>query len=239
MGFPTVAELDVKVKEAVRYYWKSRGGQSSKQLTSAVRDAGLRNEVTGGGHLDRFCAIFAELTHAAGFDREHVRVKTGLELPGFFRPTKQWDVVVSRRGRLVAALEMKSQAGPSFGNNFNNRTEEAIGNAVDLMHAFNEGALGGYPPFMGYLFLLEDHPRSRAPTRATSDLFPPLAKFMGASYAKRYELLIEGLVDAGLYNAGCLVLSPRAGNGSYEEPNPTINFRRLARAFYDHLRSCE
>jgi hypothetical protein len=239
MAFPSVPELESQVQAAVRYYWTSRGGQSSKQLASTIRDAGRRNEVTGGGHLDRFCSIFAEITHFAGFDKEHVRVKSGLELPGFFRPTKQWDVVVSRRGRLVAAMEMKSQAGPSFGNNFNNRTEEAIGNAVDLIHAFNAGAVGKHPPFIGYLFLLEDHPKSRAPTRASSDIFPPLPKFAAASYAKRYELLISGLVDAGLYNAGCLLLSPRGDRGRYNEPNLNLSFRRLARAFYDHLRSCD
>ena len=55
-----------------------------------------------------------------------------LTLPGFFRPTKLWDLLIINQGGLVAALELKSQVGPSFGNNFNNRTEEALGTAVDL-----------------------------------------------------------------------------------------------------------
>jgi hypothetical protein len=46
-------------------------------------------------------------------------------LPGYFRPTKLWDVLVIHDKRLLAAIELKSQVGPSFGNNFNNRTEEA------------------------------------------------------------------------------------------------------------------
>ena len=54
----------------------------------------------------------------------------------FYRPTKKWDLVVIDRGMLVAAVELKSQVGPSFGNNFNNRTEEAIGNAVDVWRAY-------------------------------------------------------------------------------------------------------
>ena len=53
-------------------------------------------------------------------------------LPGYFRPTKLWDLLVINQGRLVAALELKSQIGPSFGNNFNNRTEEALGTAIDF-----------------------------------------------------------------------------------------------------------
>ena len=59
-----------------------------------------------------------------------------MELPGFYRPTKKWDLVVVRDGRLCAAIEMKSQVGPSFGNNFNNRTEEAVGSSVDLWRAY-------------------------------------------------------------------------------------------------------
>ena len=43
----------------------------------------------------------------------------------YFRPNKKWDFIVVVEGQLVAAREAKSQVGPSFGNNFNNRTEEA------------------------------------------------------------------------------------------------------------------
>lgn len=58
-----------------------------------------------------------------------------MELPGFFRPTKKWDLLVVREGQLLVALEAKSQTGPSFGNNFNNRTEEAIGTGTTLLAA--------------------------------------------------------------------------------------------------------
>ena len=62
--------------------------------------------------------------------------KKRLQLPGFFRPTKEWDLVVVKNGHLIAAIEAKSQVGPSFGNNFNNRTEEAMGSALDIWTAF-------------------------------------------------------------------------------------------------------
>jgi hypothetical protein len=66
------------------------------------------------------------------------RQRAVLTLPGFFRPTKLWDMLVIHEGKLIAAIELKSQVGPSFGNNFNNRTEEAIGNAHDLWTAYRE-----------------------------------------------------------------------------------------------------
>ena len=51
---------------------------------------------------------------------------------------KDWDfLIISLANQLIAAIEFKSQVG-SFGNNFNNRTEEALGSAVDLWTAFKE-----------------------------------------------------------------------------------------------------
>jgi hypothetical protein len=52
-------------------------------------------------------------------------------LPGYYRPSKEWDLVVVCENDLVAAIEVKSQVR-SFGNNFNNRVEEALGNATDF-----------------------------------------------------------------------------------------------------------
>jgi hypothetical protein len=111
-------------------------------------------------------------------------------LPGFFRGTKKWDVIVVHNGHLVAAIEFKSQVGPSFGNNVNNRTEEAIGNAVDLLTAHREGAFGDQPrPFLGYMFVLEECDKSLRPLRGSSDHFDMFPEFERASYAQRYEIL--------------------------------------------------
>ena len=58
---------------------------------------------------------------------------------------KNWDIVVTYNDILVAAIECKSQVG-SFGSNFNNRTEEAIGNAVDLWRTYEAGLVGTIKP---------------------------------------------------------------------------------------------
>ena len=101
-----------------------------------------------------------------------------------------------RKGHLVAALEFKSQVGPSFGNNFNNRTEEAIGTAVDLQTAYREGAFGEHPkPFVGWMILVEDCPASRTPVADRSPHFPIFSEFKSASYADRYNVLCKKLVQ--------------------------------------------
>lgn len=91
--------------------------------------------------MDAFIEPLTKLVIDAGIDRSHVFYNESLELPGYFRPTKKWDFLVVVKGQLVAALKAKSQVGPSFGNNFNNRTEEAMGSALDLWTAFRERPL--------------------------------------------------------------------------------------------------
>jgi hypothetical protein len=122
-------------EHAVRSFWAVRESQAARQLASGTVDAGTRGAVTGGGHLDALAELVEEVFVDAGFPRGSVRRKTGIELPGYYRPTKKWDLVVLERGRLVAAIEFKSQVGPSFGNNFNNRIEEALGSATDVWQA--------------------------------------------------------------------------------------------------------
>ena len=92
----------------------------------------------------------------AGIPLTSIFFKSRIELPGFFRPTKEWDLLVVHDGKLVVAIECKSQVGPSFGNNFNNRTEEAMGSAMDLWTAFKKDKFDqAVQPWLGYTFLLE------------------------------------------------------------------------------------
>ena len=120
----TLQNLERHTREAVAHYWQTRSAQRKKQQKTGKLDQGLRGAVTGGAQMDGFIRLFTNLICDAGVAREYLFCERTLELPGFFRPTKEWDLVVVKEGTLVAAIEAKSQVGPSFGNNFNNRTEE-------------------------------------------------------------------------------------------------------------------
>jgi len=133
-------ELTQKTKRAVAHYWGTRSAQRRKQEQSGKADQGFRSAVTGGAQMDGFIDLFMGLIMQAGISERYIFRKKAVELPGFFRPTKEWDLLVVKEQTLVAAIEAKSQVGPSFGNNFNNRTEEAIGSALDLWTAFRENA---------------------------------------------------------------------------------------------------
>ncbi len=205
-------EFDNNIRAAVRAFWGSRESARIKQVESGKADQGERASVTAGKNMDGFLAIVQQLVVANGLPDAQVQVSRKLlTLPGYFRPTKVWDVVVIHEGRLVAALEFKSQVGPSFGNNFNNRAEEAIGTAHDIWVAFREGAFGESPaPFVGWMMMLEDCDKSRSPVKETCHNFPMFPEFRGASYAERYNLLCKKLMQEKLYSSAALLLSSRS-----------------------------
>ncbi len=189
----------------------------------------------GGQHLDGFANLLVEVVRAAKFRDTEIQVRGAVDLPGYFRPTKKWDIVVVRNKKLCAAIEMKSQVGPSFGNNFNNRSEEAIGSSTDFWVAFREGALGAQQPWLGYFLLVEDSPKSQSPVRLANSVFKPMNVFNDTSYMERYAILCQRLVLERNYTSSALIASPRAHTGKYSEPNPALTFAGFARSLFGHL----
>ena len=170
-----LAKYEEQAKEAVKAFWGNRYAAAQQKEEAGKIDQGTRGAVTAGKNMDGFATLMADLVASNGLkDAKVIYAGRVVTLPGFFRPTKQWDLLVLNEGRLIAALEFKSQVG-SFGNNFNNRTEEAIGTAHDVWTAYREGAFGEHPkPFLGWLMLLEDQDGSRSPVTDKSPHFPLL-----------------------------------------------------------------
>lgn len=231
-----LTDLEPRLQTAVQYFWDTRASQAQKQLDSGKVDAGSRGAVTGGSHLGALEALLTDVIIDAGMDPNSVHTRSFLEVPGYYRSEKKWDLLVVEQDRLVLAVEFKSQVGPSFGNNFNNRTEEAIGNAEDVWTAYREGRFGTHPaPLLGYFFLLEDCPRVHAPVRSGRTNFPVDPVFVGASYAKRYQVLCERLLLERKYNAACLTLATNASPTTITQPSPALAFRQFAAVIEAHV----
>lgn len=234
-----LANYEVRAREAVKLFWGNREAARVKQIESGKVDQGERAGVTAGKNMNGFLELVADIAVANGLtDATVLQEGRVLTLPGYFRPTKLWDLLILRKGRLIAALEFKSQVGPSFGNNFNNRTEEAIGTAVDLWTAYREGAFGEQPrPFVGWLMLLEDAPESRKPVRDSSPHFPVFSDLQNASYADRYNVLCKKLVQEQLYSAACILTSPRSAvnNGAYAELSQMTGLHTFITGLAGHL----
>lgn len=224
------SDLDRRLRKAIAFFWRQRGQQSQRQGgKEGEKDRGDRSAVTGGKHFDGFRQLIVALLEAAGLQRATIYWRKKTELPGWFRAEKNWDLLVVADGKLVAIAEFKSQVG-SFGNNFNNRTEESLGNAVDLWAAYEEGAFKpSERPWLGYMMMLEDAPGSNAPVKVKQPHFKVFSEFREASYAERYNQLLMKLVRARLYDASCFLMSSRKGGlkGLYREVNPELSFRNF------------
>jgi hypothetical protein len=224
--------LEERVGEAIKLFWTTRERQSKNQgVKSGQTDAGLRAAVTGGKHLDGFVQICRDLFVEAGLPEAQIFWQNQRELPGFYRAEKSWDLVVVADGALLAVIEFKAQVGPSFGNNFNNRTEEALGNATDLWAAYREGAFRpSARPWLGYVFILEDCERSRRPVSVKEPHFPVFPEFRDTSYAGRYEILLTKLLRERLYDGASLLLTSHdtGVDGEFATPSQELSFQTFA-----------
>lgn len=234
-----LADYEIKTKEAVKAFWRNREQARKKQIESGKTDKGERAGVTAGKNMDGFIALVKDIVRANGLEQADIYLERRvLTLPGYFRSTKIWDLLVMHDERLIAALEFKSQIGPSFGNNFNNRAEEAIGTAHDLWTGYREGAFGEQTrPFVGWLMLLEDALKSRSPIKEKSPHFPIFKEFKDTSYAERYNILCRKLMQEQLYTAASVIVSPRdaINTGTYEELSNMTGLRAFVCELAGHI----
>jgi len=223
-------QIEKHLHGAIKHFWSTRETQAQKQgSTSGSKDAGTRSAVTGGAQMNGFINLVRDLLCENGLPKAHVYCEKYVELPGWYRPEKKWDLLIVSDGKLLAAIEFKSQVG-SFGNNYNNRTEEAIGSASDIWAAYREGAFKpSARPWLGYLMLLEEAPGSLSPVRAREPHFKVFPEFKDASYAKRYEILLTKLVRERLYDSACFLMSNATDGlkGRYVEPAPELSFQNF------------
>src|SRR5680860_1396594 len=211
-------KLTERFQDAVQQFWTGRDDALQRQISEGKVDAGARGTVTAGRHMSAIEALVVDLLEEAGVER----------------PRRGWGVVVVSEMQLISDIGFKSQGGPSFGNNYNNRVEEAVGNAGDIWTAFREGHLGTSRPFLGYFFLLEDTARVHSPVTVRAPYFPTDPAFGNASYARRYAILCRRLVLERLYDATCLTLATRETPTRVSHPEDSLSFERFAAQLQGH-----
>ncbi len=134
--------------------------------------------------------------------------------------------------RVVGIIELKSMAGTSPGQNYNNRTDEALGQAVDVWKAVERGIIDTpLRPWLGYFMLLEDNDAFNAPVQARRPVWTPDPAFDESSYATRYEVFFERMVRERLLDAACLVMGNK-GTGTVSFPSASLSFQAFAAAIH-------
>lgn len=233
-----MTNIDKRLKSAIRQFWRTREKQDKNQGTrSGQRDTGARSAVTGGKHLDGFVTLCRDILVDAGLPESTLYWSKKLQLPGYYRPEKKWDLLAVVDDQLLAVVEFKAHVGPSFGNNANNRAEEAIGNATDLWAAYRRGAFKlSARPWLGYVFILEDCPESRKIVKVKQPHFDVFPEYQEASYADRYQTLVTKLVRERLYDSACLLLTPKSGGrtGKFRCESEETDFATFAAGLSGH-----
>ena len=212
--------------QAIQCFWDTRASQQSGQKKS---DQGTRGAVTGGKQLDGFIELLVEVSKNLGVPESCIYTK-GNKLPGFFRPTKDWDfLIITPKKQLISVVELKSQVG-SFGNNFNNRTEEALGSAVDLWTAFREnGFPQSWQPWLGFMILVEKTEKSTDKIRLREPHFKVRPEFYDTSYLDRYVLFCKKLMQERHYTSTGLIWTNK--DREFGFPDEEISFNSFLLSF--------
>ena len=227
----TTAETDFFHK-AIKHWWASKKSAKTQKSQGGTRDANLHGKT-----MDAFASTLREFLVGLNVRPEHIfagghLTATPSILPSYFRPSKNWDLIVLTNSRfhpakgetgtptLYAAVEFKSQ-DKSIGNNQNNRLEESIGNAHDFWTTYAQSGFERQQPrpWLGYLFVGKYEPASDGkPVRIKQPHFLALEAFRGVgndkaesfagpSYAERYKLFMKQSVGARLYDAGAFLVT--------------------------------
>ncbi|MEU6074803.1 PaeR7I family type II restriction endonuclease [Micromonospora sp. NPDC047074] len=216
------AEPHDATQAAVLAFWTSRRKQRSK-LDDEGKAGG---EARGGAHMNGVRDLVAGIFIDAGMPESSIIMEP--YLPGYYRPRKRWDLAVRYKGSLVAAIEFKSQVG-SVAKNINNRFEEALGTSTDTWAAqIKNGSFGEVPPWLGYVFVLEETKETEKPGKYnTTAIFPVDKAFANLSPNQRYQEMISRFVGDNVYQAGWFITTQSREDGSvtYAEPLATASGR--------------
>ena len=233
---------------AIEHWWAVK----NKAARKASKQGGARDQNLTGKNLDGFILTITKFLVDLGVDEKDIYVgghlsKLAAILPSYFRPSKNWDIVVVSHSRfcsekrmarptLHAAIEFKSQ-DKSIGNNQNNRMEESLGNACDFWHSYEAQLFSDLlpRPWLGYFFVGKYAEEDHGPTeirqphfltrdvfRGGPDKFTDVPKFLGPSYAQRYRIFLEQMVGKRLYDAGAFLTTHEGMAG--KKPNHEFRF---------------
>ena len=214
--------------DAINFFWNTKKKQREESVDSSNRGA-----VVGGKQMDGFIGLIKQVAIDTGIPDDCIITDKNY-LPGYFRSSKDWDMlIIAPSGKLISAIELKSQVG-SYGNNFNNRTEEAIGSAVDLWTAFREGQFPEqHAPWVGWLMVVGRDKASERVVHNYEPYFPVRTEFNGASYLDRYRILCQKLILERHYPSAALLWT--SDTTTYGDMADDISIQRFLNSFSSYL----
>ncbi|MFD2467842.1 PaeR7I family type II restriction endonuclease [Amycolatopsis silviterrae] len=213
-------------------WWKEKNEAVARLVADGKSDTGA--QARNARHMQSIAMFVKQMFVDAGLDESDVSLDC--VVPGYYRRSKNWDVVAMHKGHLVGVVELKSQASSS-GNNANNRIEEAIGSAVDAK-AVQEltGVFGNLGVWAAWCMTFNRDAESGKPIRLrvvqkSRSRFPLNdSAFENMTYASQYATAIERLISQRVYDAGWMLTTWVRADGTigHDEPIPTATAETLA-----------
>jgi hypothetical protein len=167
-------------------------------------------------HDKAFLQLIAQELEHQGWD-PHVAGGVGdakARVGGHFRASKSWDIVCrDDAGDLRICVEFKSQVD-SYGNNENNRYEEAMGSGLDVRARYGPSVAIGF-----VLVLCEEESTRRPTTMRHQEILP---EFRETSHVQRRSIFARRLTEFRLnqmpfYDATAVLFVGR--DGSHTHPD--------------------
>ena len=201
---------------------------------------GRRGRTIGGGAMSDFANVAGKVARDAGVTEEDIIIPYNpmdkrTVLPGYFRPTKNWDFLIVQNKIPLVALEFKSIMS-SFGNNLNNRAEEAVGQGTDLNAFMEANGLPHGSIFSGYLMIMADDRKSSRATRPVIlDMHDFPVEMNGLSYQQRADRMCQRLEDDGVWTCTSFATTvPNLNTGDFSllsESNSPVRFYKEMHKF--------
>lgn len=209
-----------EILDLLEHFWSEKGRAVERSRIDGT--VGHGTQARDARHMRRLARFVRQMFIDAGLDESDVIVD-GV-IPGYYRRSKNWDVVALHKGHLVGVVELKSQVG-SEGNNGNNRIEEALGNSFDA-HFTQEmtGVFGNLSMWRAFCMVFGSDMSTAAPIRISKrPLFEFDPAFVPMTYGSQLVVMTERMMQTGVYDAAWLVTSwqDRDGYVLYDEPVPT------------------
>lgn len=226
-----------EMKTALLQMYDNLSAASERQAERGGHDQGARSQVTGGKHLNCVAEVIRNDLIAVGYNAQEVYYKDGcLRLPGWYRPSKDWDLLAFDDNDLLAILELKS-INSSFGNNANNRSEESLGSAVGAAHAIKNELIPFQtaPPLLAYVLVIKlCDDSTRVSSTAQKSVYPIDEVFKHTSYFERLTIFCRRLLAERLYQA-VWVVGVNPNTGGIIEPDRDLTYEKFIAALKAQL----
>lgn len=190
------------IREAIKDFWDKRDEKSGTQAAAhdkAILELIVKDLIKQGWKEKD---IFIPRT---------AQDKNGL-VPGYYRAAKSWDIICRTNGKPKICIEFKSQVG-SYGNNENNRYEEAMGSAIDLRAKYGEEIA------LGFIYVICHEDKS---TSITKDRIDDIDEaFKTSSHIERRQVFAERICTringVKLYDSSAILMVKK--NGEFYHPD--------------------